>query len=91
MRPTTMFDLLWRLRCLSNYKDGDAFLSGPMDAADAAAFHDALCEIVAATLLTVEIFLADAVGKPALLAEAARVPIPPLLRDRSVLARTALW
>lgn len=28
MRSTTLFDLLWRLRMRSNYKEGDAFLSG---------------------------------------------------------------
>lgn len=91
MRPTTLFDLLWRLRMRSNYKEGDAFLTGALSAGDAADFHDALCGIVAATLLAVEIFLAHQVGAAKLLACAKKVPIPPSLEGASVLARTHLW
>lgn len=91
MRPTTLFDLLWRLRIRSNYKEGDAFLSGALSAGDAAAFHDALCDIVAATLLTVEVYLAHQVGAANLVACVKAVPIPPALQGASVLARTHLW
>jgi hypothetical protein len=91
MRPTTLFDLLWRLRIRSNYQEGDAFLTGPLSPSDAADFHNALCTIVAATLLTIEIYLAHQVGAAKLAACAKLVPIPASLQDASVLERTRLW
>jgi hypothetical protein len=91
MRATTLFDLLWRLRIRSNYEEGDAFLTGPLSPSDAADFHNALCAIVGATLLTVEIFLAHHVGAAALEACAKLVPIPKTLRDATVRERTYLW
>lgn len=91
MRPTTLFDLLYRLRIRSNYQEGDAFLTGPLSASDAADFHNALCTIVGATMLTVEIFLAHHVGATTLEANAKKVPIPRTLRDATVLERTNLW
>ncbi len=91
MRPTTLFDLLWRLRIRSNYKEGDAFLSGALSAEDAADFHAALCDIVAATLVTVEIYLAHHTGAANLAACASAVPIPGSLKAASALARTHLW
>lgn len=91
MRPTTLFDLLWRLRIRSNYQEGDAFLTGPLSASDAADFHNALCTIIGATLLTVEIFLAHHVGAAKLDACAKQVPIPKTLREATVLERTDLW
>lgn len=91
MRSTTLFDLLWRLRIRSNYREGDDFLTGALSEADAAAFHGALCDIVAATLLTVEIYLAHVVGAADLAACARRVPIPPALEADSVLARMHRW
>jgi hypothetical protein len=91
MRPTTLFDLLWRLRVRANYQESDAFLSGLATPDEAADFHAAFCDIVAATLLTVEIYVAHRVGKPALLRVAEAVPIPPSLGVRSVLTRKDLW
>jgi hypothetical protein len=91
LRPTTLFDLLYRLRIRSNYKEGDALLSGALGPADAAAFHEALAEIVAATLLITEIYLAHAVGRPTLDRCAAGLTIPPSLRPYSVDARRGLW
>lgn len=91
MRPTTLFDLLWRLRIRSNYEEGDAFLTGPLSPSDAADFHNALCAIVGATLLTVEVFLAHHVGAAQLEACARLVPIPRTLREATVLERTHLW
>ena len=91
MRPTTLFDLLYRLRIRSNYQEGDALLTGPLSPSDAADFHNALCAIVGATLLTVEVFLAHHVGGPQLMACARRVPIPHTLSDATVVARTHLW
>lgn len=91
MRPTTLYDLLWRLRMRSNYKEGDAFLSGALSPADAADFHNALCDIVAATMVTVEIYLARHIGAAALAACARAVPIPPSLEPSSVLGRIRYW
>ena len=91
MSPTTLFDLLWRLRVRSNYKEGDALLTGAHGPADAATFHAALSEIVAATLLTVEIYLAHLVGRPTLERCAAGLPVPTILEPHSVRARIPLW
>ncbi len=91
MRPTTLFDLLWRLRVRSNYKEGDALLAGALGPADAATFHHALADIVAATLLTTEIYLAYLVGKPTLVRCAGTLAVPPSLAPYSVQARTHLW
>jgi hypothetical protein len=91
MRPTTLFDLLWRLRVRSNYKEGDSLLSGALGPADAATFHAALADIVAATLLTTEIYLVHLVGKATLLGCAAALPVPRALVPYSVQARTHLW
>jgi hypothetical protein len=91
MRPTTLFDLLWRLRVRANYQEGDAFLSGLATPTEAADFHAAFCDIVAATLLTVEVYVAHRVGRAALLRLAGSVPIPAALSARSVATRTGLW
>lgn len=91
LRPTTLFDLLWRLRVRSNYKEGDALLSGALGPRDAATFHDALCDIVASTLLTTEIYLSALVGKPTLERCAMSLRVPPSLEPRSVRARMDLW
>jgi hypothetical protein len=91
MRPTTLFDLMWRLRIRSNYQEGDAFLTGPLSPSQAADFHNALCTITGATLLTVEIFLAHHVGADRLAACAKLVPIPSSLRAESVVERMPLW
>lgn len=45
LRPTTLFDLLYRLILRSNYEEGDALLSGALGPRDAGNFHDALCDI----------------------------------------------
>ncbi len=91
MRPTTLFDLLYRLRIRSNYQEADAFLSGALTTDDAAEFHDALTGVVAATLLTTEIYLAHIVGRPALEGCLAGLAIPASLEPYSVRARTPLW
>jgi hypothetical protein len=91
MRATTLFDLLWRLRRRSNYKEGDALLTGALSPADAANFHAALADIVAATLLPAEIYLAHLVGKKALSGCAGDVPVPSGLENYSVWARVQLW
>lgn len=91
LRPTTLFDLLYRLRLRSNYKEGDALLSGALGPADAATFHDAVADIVAATLLTTEIYLSHLIGKATLERCAAAPTVPPSLAPFSVHARTHLW
>jgi hypothetical protein len=91
MRSTTLFDLFWRLRVRSNYKDGDALLSGALGPADAATFHDALTDIVAATLLTTEIYLAHLVGRTTLERCSTSLRVPRSLEPYSVHARTHLW
>ena len=91
MRATTLFDLLWRLRTRSNYKEGDALLTGALSPSDAANFHGALCDVVASTLLIAEIYIAHLVGKPALLVCAEMVPVPSGLEETSVLKRLSLW
>ncbi len=90
-RPTTLFDLLWRLRVRSNYHEGDALLSGALGPRDAAAFHDAIAEIVAATLVTIEIYLAHLAGKDAIAACAEALAVPDGLEAFSVRARVNLW
>jgi hypothetical protein len=91
MRATTLFDLLWRLRRRSNYKEGDALLTGALGPADAANFHTALADIVAATLLPAEIYLAHLVGKQTLADCAGGVPVPKGLEQFSVWERIQLW
>jgi hypothetical protein len=91
MRPTTLFDLLWRLRVRSNYKEGDALLTGALGPADAALFHQALGDIVAATMLTTEIYLGHLTAKAALAASVAMLPVPAALTPYSVQARMHLW
>ncbi|MBA2360065.1 MAG: hypothetical protein H0V79_03835 [Actinobacteria bacterium] len=90
-RPTTLFDLLWRLRVRSNYEEGDALLSGALGPRDAAAFHDAMAEIVAATLVTIEIYVCHVVGKDAIEACADALAVPDGLQAFSVAARVDIW
>jgi hypothetical protein len=91
MEPTTLFDLLYRLRIRSNYDEADAFLSGALSSWDAEAFHDALCDIVAGTLLTIEIYLAHRVGRSSLSSALRPLAIPKSVEPHSVAARTAMW
>ena len=91
MPPTTLFDLLWRLRTRTNYEEGDLFLSGSLSPADAADFQAALSDLVAATLLTAEIYLSHLVGDVALRRCAAELTVPPELVSTSVRARFPLW
>jgi hypothetical protein len=90
-RSTTLFDLLWRLRVRSNYEEGDALLSGALGPADARSFHDAISDIVAATLVTIEIFLAQAVGTERMTGYAEELAVPKGMEPFSVHARAGLW
>ena len=91
MAPTTLFDLLYRLRIRSNYQEADAFLRGALGSADAEAFHRALCDVVAATLLVIEIHVAYRVGADLLAAELDRVRVPAMFAEASAEARRVLW
>lgn len=91
MRPTTLFDLLWRLRVRSNYDEGDALLSGALGPRDAATFQRSLADIVSSTMLITEIFLAALVGKDALEKAASALPVPSSLASRTVPGRIDLW
>jgi hypothetical protein len=91
MAPTTLFDLLYRLLIRSNYQEADAFLRGALSSADAESFHRALCDIVAATLLVIEIQLAHQVGAAALGNELDRVRVPNIFAESSAEARRPLW
>lgn len=91
MAPTTLFDLLYRLRIRSNYQEADAFLRGALSSADAESFHRALCDVVAATLLTMEIYLAHQIGVTVLQNELASVRVPAVFAVSSAVARQGLW
>ncbi len=91
MRPTTLFDLLYRLRIRSNYQDADAFLRGALTPADAAAFHQALGDVVAATLLVLEIYLSHQVGKSALEDQLTALNMPSVFAKDSAEARRTHW
>lgn len=91
LSPTTLFDLLYRLRIRSNYDEADAFVSGAVTSLDASAFHAALCDIVAATLLTVEIHLAHQTSTVTLRQALGPLAVPADLQAHSVVVRQALW
>jgi len=52
--PTTLFNVLFRLRKRSDYSDADAFLDGIPTAAAAAEYHSAICTFVHGTLTVLE-------------------------------------
>jgi hypothetical protein len=91
MPATTLFDLLYRLRIRSNYQEADAFLRGALTPTDAAAFHRALCDVVGATLLIIEIHLAHQVGVPTLEKQLSAMKIPPIFAAASAEAREKHW
>lgn len=91
MSATTLLDVLWRLRTRANYHEGDIFVSGSLSPVDAAEFQEALSDLVAATLLTAEVFLAHLVGELALHRLAAEIVVPSELEANSVCGRFALW
>ena len=62
LRPATLLDYLWRLRCRSNYEDVDMFTEGPEDEIQSSLVHLNLCRITAATLLVNELLIARLIG-----------------------------
>jgi hypothetical protein len=64
LRPTTIFDFLYRLRVRSNYEDADAFILGTMSQADAEEFNSGLCTLTSTTLFLLELHIAARIGGP---------------------------
>ena len=62
LRPTTLFDFLYRVRIRSNYEDADTFILGTMTTADAQEFNEALCLLTATTLFLLELHIAARLG-----------------------------
>ena len=60
--PTTLFNVLYRLRKRSDYSDADAFLDGIPTAADAAEYHSAISTLVHCTLAVLETVVAAYAG-----------------------------
>jgi len=62
LRPTTVFDFLYRLRIRSNYEDADTFILGTMGQTDAREFNEALRLVTASTLYLLELHIAMRLG-----------------------------
>ncbi len=68
MAPTTLFDVLWRMRKKANYDDADAFVLGAAGELDARRFGQALVIVTDATVAALEALAATSAG-PDLLAD----------------------
>jgi len=62
LSPTTLLDYLCRLRLKTNYKDPTMFTDGPDDVSESRETHQLLCQIVSATLLVHELYIAKTLG-----------------------------
>ena len=62
LRPTTVFDFLYRLRVRSNYEDADAFILGTMSQTDAEEFNRGLCALTSTTLFLLELHITARIG-----------------------------
>lgn len=71
MPPTTLFDILWRIRKKANYEDADTFVLGAGDEVDARRLAQALVIVTDGTVAALEGLAAAYVG-PTLLARAAQ-------------------
>ncbi len=92
LRPTTVFDALYRLRSRSNYQDIDSFAFSSADRFDFIDLQTAICRIIHKTLLVLELPIARLAGKSAYSGivqelETSRVAIP---AASTVLKRWAL-
>jgi len=63
LRPTTMFDFLYRLRTRSNYQDIDSFAFSDVTTSDAVHRQQGICHVVYATLFVFEAMIAKISGK----------------------------
>ena len=57
LRPTTLFDVLWRMRTRSHYQDVEAFLRGISTGTEARRFHENLQCFVTACLAVLEVVI----------------------------------
>ena len=71
MPPTTLFDILWRIRKKANYEDADTFVLGAGDELDARRLAQALVIVTDGTVAALEGLAAAYIG-PELLANAAQ-------------------
>lgn len=71
MPPTTLFDVLWRVRKKANYEDADTFVLGAGDEIDARRLAQALVTVTDGTVAALEALSVAYVG-PAVLANAAQ-------------------
>lgn len=62
MGPTTMFDILWRLRKKANYDDADVFVLGAASELDARRLGAGLALVTDATVAAMEALIAAYVG-----------------------------
>ncbi len=65
MAPTTMFDVLWRMRKKANYDDADTFVLGAAGGLDAHGFGQAFILVADATVASLEALASAYVGDPA--------------------------
>lgn len=70
MAPTTVFDVLWRMRKKANYEDADTFVLGAADELDARRLGQALVIVADATVAALEALACAYVG-PNVLADMA--------------------
>ncbi len=70
MAPTTLFDVLWRLRKKANYDDADVFVLGAMTELDALRLGQSIAIVTDATVAALEALIAGYLG-PRTLAELA--------------------
>jgi hypothetical protein len=63
LRPTHIFDALYRVRARSNYHDIDSFAFASIQGFDYEELQSAMCKIVDTTLVVFETMIAKALGK----------------------------
>jgi hypothetical protein len=63
LRPTNIFDALYRVRARSNYRDIDSFAFTSIQSFDYQTLQMAMCRIVDKTLLVFESMIAKAIGR----------------------------
>jgi hypothetical protein len=63
LRPTTIFDAIYRIRARSNYMDLDAFIFGSRRVSDAKLLHDSLLEIAQYSMCVFEYLIAKSAGR----------------------------
>ena len=60
--PTTIFDLLWRIRKKANYEGSDDFVVGPSSPDDARRFGASLVFVADASIMALEGLIDQAIG-----------------------------